>query len=66
MLLSLYGAVHAELNRSEKDKWVSNRNPDSVFKLWHNYMFRGNIVDTEELEEQWARDEGENASRPHN
>ena len=57
VLLSLCRAVYAELKKSEKDKWVSNRNPDSVFKLWHHYMFRGTLVDNEELEQQWARDE---------
>ena len=69
-LLGLFEAVHAELKRAEKDKWVGNRNPDSVFKLLHHYMFRGTYVDNEELEQQWAQDEQLREKmppcRPHN
>ena len=56
VLLGLYEAAYAELSNSEKDMWDSNRKPDSLFLLWHYYMFRGTVEDTEELEEQWTRD----------
>ena len=45
-LLSLFASVHANLMKTEKDSWFENRNPESVFRLWHHYMFRGSQENT--------------------
>ena len=53
----LYEAIYAELSMAEKDTCDRSRKPESLFMLWHYYIFRGTVADTEELEEQWAQDE---------
>ena len=57
VLLNLFTSILKELGTAEQESWSEDRNPDPVFKLWHNYMFRGAQDITDELERQWSRDE---------
>ena len=65
-LLSLFSAIFAAMSQQEQQSWRDNRRPESCFRLWSHFMFRGTVDHSEELEQQWARDEALREKMPTN